>query len=75
MHPSSATVADNIRAEMARGRVSQTRLAEVLGLSQTVVSKRLRGVTPWRIDEVSAIAAALGVPFADLVRDREAVAS
>lgn len=71
---SSETVAANVRAEMGRARVTQVVLAQALGISQASMSGRLRGLIPWRVDEVAATAAALGVPFADLVREREAVA-
>ena len=74
MHPSSVTVAANVRAEMARARVSQVRLSEILRLSQASVSSRLRGVTPWRIDEVAVVATALGVSFESLTRERESAA-
>jgi transcriptional regulator with XRE-family HTH domain len=58
--PSAATGA-NVRAEMARRGVSQTALAKTLGMSQTAVSKRLRGTTPFDINELHAVAAALDV--------------
>jgi len=61
-------------AEMARARVSQVRLSEILRLSQASVSSRLRGVTPWRIDEVAVVATALGVSFESLTRERESAA-
>lgn len=69
-----ATVASNIRAEMARASVPQVRVAAVLGISQTAVSKRLRGVIAWRVDEVVKVAALIGVPLADLIKVTEPAA-
>lgn len=67
--PSDLTnqVAAEVRAHMARVRMSQVKLAEILGLPQTSVSKRLRGITPFRIDELGTVAAALGVHPAALL--------
>lgn len=57
----SLVVAGNVRALMARRGVSQQRVAAVLDLSQTAVSKRLRGVTPWDVNEMGTLADAFGV--------------
>ena len=60
--PSAATGA-NVRAEMARQGVTQMVLARKIGISQAAVSARLRGTTPFDINELTAIAAVLGVPL------------
>jgi len=57
----------NIRAEMARRKVSQTTIANHLGLSQTSVSARLAGRVTFDINEIHAIAALLGVPITALI--------
>ena len=59
----------NIRAEMARRKVSQTTLAEHLGVSQTSISARLSGRTAFDINEIHAIAVFLGVPLSVLLPD------
>lgn len=59
----STTVAANVRAEVARQRIAQVRIAEALGLPQPSVSKRLRGLTPFSIDELQGLAGLLGVPL------------
>lgn len=61
------TVGDNVAAEMKRRRLSQSVLAQHLGLSQAAVSARLRGVTSWRVDELQVVADALGVPISTLL--------
>jgi transcriptional regulator with XRE-family HTH domain len=53
----------NVRAEMARRKISQEAVAQTLGLSQASVSARLRGVTPFRVDELLRIADLLDVPL------------
>jgi transcriptional regulator with XRE-family HTH domain len=54
-------VAAEVRASMARTRMTQTGLAEVLGLTQSAVSKRLRGKIAFSVDELEKAADALGV--------------
>lgn len=54
-------VADEVRANMARARMTQTDLAGVLGLTQSAVSKRLRGKIAFSVDELEMVADALGV--------------
>lgn len=71
--PSTQTGA-NVRAEMARRGVSQVKLAAALGLSQPSVSARLRGITPFDVDELHAVAAFLGVPLSALLPSGVAVA-
>lgn len=61
-------VAAEIRAEMARQRLTQTALAERLDVNRAYVVRRLSGDTPLTVGDVAAIAAALDVRFADLTR-------
>lgn len=61
------TVAAEVRAYMARARINQTELASALGLTQSSVSKRLRGVVAFNTDELQSIAALLGVHPAALL--------
>lgn len=56
-----------IRAEMARQRLSQTDLADRLGISQAKLSRALNGKVPLTIDFIQDVADALGVPFAALL--------
>jgi transcriptional regulator with XRE-family HTH domain len=55
------TVAAEVRAHMARVRLNQTQLADALGLTQSSVSKRLRGVVAFNTDELAKVAGVLGV--------------
>lgn len=61
-------VADNIRAELARRRVSQAELAVLLGLTRQSISRRLNGEVPFRDGEVNRIADHLSVDVATLFR-------
>lgn len=59
--------AGEIRAEMARQRLSQTDLANRLGISQARLSRSLNGKVPLTIDFIQDVADALGVPFSALL--------
>jgi len=56
------TATDEIRAEMARQRLSQMQLAERCKRSQPWLSRRLAGEVPLTLDDLDVIAVALGVP-------------
>lgn len=60
---STRTAGANIRAEMARRQVTQTEMAQHLGITQPALSKRIRGIVPLNIDELAAIADRLEVPL------------
>jgi hypothetical protein len=60
-------VAAQVRAELARKRISQTWLAPRLNMTQQKLSRRLTGVTPFEVTELLAIAAELDVPVTDLL--------
>ena len=63
----SEFISENIRAEMARRRVTQTQLAEHLNISRAGLSARLSGKTLWGINELIPVADALGVSVATLI--------
>ena len=65
----SLRVADSIRAEMARRRISQKELAERVGMTQPAVSRRLSGEVVFAVDELPTFAEALGVPVSTLLGD------
>lgn len=60
-------VAAEVRAHMARRRITQVQLAEILGIKQVSVSERLRGKTPFRLEEIQIIADAFGIHPAALL--------
>lgn len=75
--PLARHIAQEVRAEMARQRVSQAALAERLGAdwTQRRVSRRVAGEVPIDLDELEQISSALGVPVAQFMPATAAVAS
>jgi transcriptional regulator with XRE-family HTH domain len=65
-------VADAVRAEMARNRVTQESLAVHLHLSQAAVSRRLKGIVVFKIDELVQTAQLVGVSVGTLIGERAA---
>lgn len=63
----STQVAEEVRAMMARRRISGRKLAEMLDVSPSWVSYRMTGVTPIGLDDLQRIAAALDAEVADLL--------
>jgi transcriptional regulator with XRE-family HTH domain len=55
-------VAATVRAEMARQRITQTQMAERLGMSQVAVSRRLLGQVPFDVEELGRVAEILDLP-------------
>lgn len=60
----SDRVVEAVRVEMARRRVTQTKLADLTGLTQAYISRRMTGETPFDVDDLDKVAVALGVPVA-----------
>lgn len=61
------TVAAEVRAEMARQKISGVRAGKALGWSQYYISVRLRGEVPFGLDDLHAIAGLLEVPMTNLL--------
>lgn len=51
--------------------ITQTELAQTTGISQSQISKQMRGTRDINIDELGAIADALGIPLVTLMRQAE----
>lgn len=66
----SATVGATVRAELARRNIKQRQLAEVLGIAQTQISRRLAGDVAFNVDELAVVATFLGMSVSDLVGTR-----
>ena len=64
------SVSAEIRDEMKRQSVSQRELARRVGWAQSQLWKRLRGLVPYRTDEIERIARALDVPVSQLMSPR-----
>jgi transcriptional regulator with XRE-family HTH domain len=59
--------AAEIRAELGRQNISRTELARRMGVERMWLYHRLSGSTLLRVDDIERIAAALGVPVAQLL--------
>jgi transcriptional regulator with XRE-family HTH domain len=60
-------IVKEIRAEMARQGISQTRLGELTGRTQNTVSRRLTGQVQLSMGEIEEFAIALDVPVDQLM--------
>lgn len=67
-------IASEIRAEAARQGLSHGRLATGAGMSAMAFSDRINCKTDFRVTELYAIAAVLGVPVTTFLPDPECVA-
>lgn len=65
--PLRAVVAEEIRAAMARRRLSGAGVARAVGKSQSYVSRRLTGETAFDLDDLEKIAGALGCRVNDFM--------
>lgn len=56
-------IAGEVRAELARRRLTGRKIARALGMSEVYVSRRLTGQVPFNVNDLSAIAELLDVPI------------
>ena len=63
-------VSAEVRAEMARQRVTGTRLAVECGWKQPYLSRRITGAVPWTTNDLEQIARKLGIPIDALTSPR-----
>lgn len=56
-------VAAEVRAEMARARISGSRLGKMTGKSQAYWSRRITGDVAFDVDDLATLAGLLGVPI------------
>lgn len=57
----------NIRAELGRQNKTRAALAREMGVTEMWLSRRVNAQTPFTVDDLATIAAALDVPMADLL--------
>lgn len=69
--PLHERVAATVRAEMARYGVRQREIAIALGLTQQSVSGKLRGSTPFAVDELAVVAPMVGMTVSELIAQGE----
>ncbi|WP_257209779.1 helix-turn-helix domain-containing protein [Rhodococcus erythropolis] len=73
-HDLAQRVAGNVRAELARVRMSQAVAATYLGISQAAFSRRLLGTIDFNLTEISRLSELLNVPVGDLIGEHAKVA-
>ena len=57
---------DKLREAMKENGISQEYLGELLNLSSSCISKRMRGVVEWRINEIYEVLDILRIPYSQL---------
>jgi DNA-binding Xre family transcriptional regulator len=62
-------VADEVRAHMARQKLSAAKLSATVGIPKATLSRKLNGKTPFLVDELMSICDVLDVDMTDLLRD------
>lgn len=65
--PITPHVAGNVRAEMARARVSGRKLADTLGMTNQSLAQRISGQIPFDVDLLARVAAVLDLPIERLL--------
>lgn len=60
-------IAENVRVLLARRQIVQADLARAMGMSNTRLSRRIRGVAPFKAEELAAVADFLDIPISDLL--------
>jgi transcriptional regulator with XRE-family HTH domain len=72
--PIKQRVASEVRANMARQRISGSEMARRIGVSQPYLHRRISGEIPFDIDDLARVAEVLNVRIADLLpRDQREV--
>jgi transcriptional regulator with XRE-family HTH domain len=66
-------LAKQIKIELINSNMSQTRLAELVGIDRTTVNRYLNGKLPMGFDDVVGMANALGMNLSELARRAEAL--
>jgi len=66
--PLRLAVAAEVRAELARQRVSVNILADRVGMPRASMHRRCRGEIDFGVEELDKVARALGVPFEALAQ-------
>lgn len=65
--PERARIATAIRAHLAVHNLSDTKAGELIGLSQSAMSRRTNAQHPFDIDELGKLAGALGLTIHQLI--------
>ena len=61
-NPDAEMVGSRVRGLLAERKLSQSAMAEHLGISKAAMSRRIAGEIPFNVAELGSLAALLGVP-------------
>lgn len=67
MQQDEALISGRVRGLLDKKSLSGSELARRLDVSQSYVSRRLRGEVPWRATELTRVADIVGVPVTELL--------
>jgi len=56
-----------IRSKMAENEITNRALAAMLGVHENSVYYKLRGLTPWTVEEIAKIASTFNVPIGEII--------
>jgi len=73
--PTTAGLAGEVRAEMARQGVTAAAVAQAIDISRTSLSRKLNGSGEFTVAEMLRVSNFLGLPLSDLLRRAESVAA
>lgn len=73
--PADTEIAAAVRAALARKMVSQRQLASHISITETALSRRLRGKVPFLASELAAVAEYLDISQAELTARSHKAAS
>ncbi len=66
----AATVAANVRAEIAANGMTIKQLGEVLGLGERAASRRWHGEVAYSLDELAKLGEHFDIPWSEFARPR-----
>lgn len=68
-HGANAAIGAEVRAWLGRRSMTQSALADILGYTQPQVSRRLKGLQPFRVDELLTITTHMNITLGQLLGD------
>ena len=63
----NAAVGSTVNQYLFEAGITRTKIAEVLEINQSAISKKLRGQTGWDAEDLATTAAFLGIEVADIM--------
>ena len=73
--PTTAGLAGEVRAEMARQGVTAAKMSLSTDISRTSLSRKLNGRNEFTVAEMFRVSTCLGITLSDLLRRAESVAA